>query len=70
MWQRLSLYDLRVIGHYLGVLILLMALGLAVPLLTSIQFCEWQATERYLLAAGIALIAGSGLRFLRIQPGR
>ena len=70
MWQRLSLYDLRVIGHYLGVLILLMALGLAVPLLTSILFGEWQATERYLLAAGIALIAGSGLRFLRIQPGR
>ena len=70
MWQRLSLYDLRVIGHYLGVLILFTTIGLAVPLLTSIIFGEWQATERYFLTIGIFLIAGSALRFLRIQPGR
>lgn len=70
MWQRLSLYDLRVIGHYLGVLILLTTVGLAAPLITSIVFGEWRATERYLLSIGIFLIVGSGLRFLRIQPGR
>ena len=53
MWQRLSLYDLRVIGHYLGVLILFTTIGLAAPLLTSILFGEWQATERYFLTIGI-----------------
>ena len=70
MWQRLSLYDLRVIGHYLGVLILFTTLGLVLPLLPSIVFGEWNATERYLLTIGVFLISGSALRFLRIQPGR
>ena len=70
MWQRLSLYDLRVIGHYLGVLILFTTFGLVLPLLTALVFGEWRAAERYLFTAGILLISGSLLRFLRIQPGR
>ena len=70
MWQRLSLYDVRVVGHYLGVLILLSAAGLAVPFLTALLFQEWEPASRYLLAIGIFLTIGSLLRFLRIQPGR
>ena len=70
MWQRLSLYDLRVVGHYLGVLILVAAIGLAAPLVTALIFQEWHAASRYLLTVGVFLIAGSALRFLRIQPGR
>ena len=70
MWQRLTLYDVRVIGHYLGVLILISALGLVLPLVTALLFEEWKAASRYLLASGIFVIAGSLLRFLRIQPGR
>ena len=70
MWQRLSLYDVRVIGHYLGVLILVSAFGLIAPLLIAVLFGEWKAAARYLFTAGIFLIAGSALRFLRIQPGR
>ena len=70
MWQRLSLYDIRVIGHYLGSLILISTIGLLVPLVTAIVFGEWSAAARYFLTAGIFLIAGSALRFLRVQPGR
>lgn len=70
MWQRLSFYDVRVIGHYLGVLVLVATFGLIAPLLVALLFGEWSAAARYLLAAGIFLIAGSALRFLRIQPGR
>ena len=70
MWQRLSLYDVRVIGHYLGVLILVATFGLAAPLFTAVLFGEWHAAARYLFAAGVFLIAGSALRFLRVQPGR
>lgn len=70
MWQRLSFYDVRVIGHYLGVLVLVAAIGLIAPLATAILFGEWHAASRYLLTAGIFLIAGNALRFLRIQPGR
>ena len=70
MWQRLSFYDVRVIGHYLGVLILVTAIGLSAPLITAVLFGEWRAAARYLLTMGIFLIAGSSLRFLRLQPGR
>ena len=70
MWQRLSLYDLRVIGHYLGVLILVSSFGLLAPLAIAVLFGEWHAAARYLFTIGVFLIAGGGLRFLRIQPGR
>ena len=36
MWQRLSLYDVRVIGHYLGVLVLVSAFGLIAPLVVDL----------------------------------
>ena len=70
MWQRLSFYDVRVVGHYLGVLILFSTVGLMPSLGIAVLFGEWSAAARYLLAAGIFLIAGSSLRFLRTQPGR
>ena len=70
MWQRLSFYDVRVIGHYLGVLILVLALVLTAPFLTAIVFSEWHAASRYFFTIGICLCAGGALRFLRVQPGR
>ena len=38
MWQRFSLYDIRVIGHYLGVLVLFSTIALLVPLATAIAW--------------------------------
>jgi len=70
MWQRLSLYDVRVVGHYLGDLILIASIGLVPSLVCALVFREWEPASRYLLTIGIFLIAGSLLRFLRIQPGR
>ena len=70
MWQRFSLYDLRVIGHYLGTLTQLFAALMAVPFITAFVFQEWEPAERYLLGIGIALVVGTLLQFLRIEPGR
>ena len=70
MWQRFSLYDLRVIGHYLGTLAQLFAALMAVPFITALVFQEWEPAERYLLGIGIALVIGTLLQFLRIEPGR
>lgn len=70
MWQRFTLYDLRVIGHYLGVLALFSTLGLLVPFVLALACAEWEPASRYLLTIGITLVLGSGLRFLRIEPGR
>lgn len=70
MWQRFSLYDLRVIGHYLGTLTQLFAALMAVPFITALVFQEWEPAERYLLGIGVALVIGTLLQFLRIEPGR
>lgn len=70
MWQRLSFYDIRVVCHYLGVLMLFATLGLVLPILISVCAKEWLATTRYLFTAGLFLIAGSVLRFACITPGR
>lgn len=70
MWQRFTLYDVRVIGHYLGVLILFSSFALLAPLLTAVVMGEWEPASRYLLTIGVSLLVGSGLRFLRIEPGR
>lgn len=70
MWQRFTFYDLRVIGHYLGTLILFSALVMAVPLLVALIFQEWEPASRYLFSIGVALMAGALLRFLRVEPGR
>ena len=70
MWQRFTLYDLRVIGHYLGTPILFFAVLMVVPFVTALIFQEWEPASRYLVSVGIALVAGCSLRFLRIEPGR
>lgn len=70
MWQKFSAYDIRVIGHYLGMLVLFSALLMIVPLITAIIFQEWEPASRYLYSIGIALIIGTLLRLLRIQPGK
>lgn len=70
MWRRLSLNDVRVIAHYLGVLVSFLTVGLALPLVVALAFQEWVPASHYLLTAGITLVVGSALRFVRIQPGR
>ena len=70
MWQRFSWYDVRVIGHYLGVLVLFSSVALIAPLVVALAFQEWIPASHYLLAIGISLIVGSLLRLLRVQPGR
>ncbi|MGI6045816.1 MAG: potassium transporter TrkG, partial [Eggerthellaceae bacterium] len=70
MWQRLTLYDIRVIGHYLGSLVFYAAFVAIIPFVTGLLCMEWTAAARYLEAIGLFLITGMGLRFCRIQPGR
>ncbi len=70
MWQRFSIYDVRVIGHYLGVLTLFFSIALAVPLVTALVCQEWEPASHYLFTIGVTLILGSILRFFRIEPGK
>lgn len=70
MWQRFTLYDLRVIGHYLGTLVMYSTLLMVLPLLVAIVFGEWEPACRYLFSIGITLFSGSILRFCYINPSR
>lgn len=70
MWCRFSLYDVRVIGHYLGTLILFAGILMAVPFATALVFQEWEPAARYFFSIGVAVVAGALLRFLRIEPSR
>lgn len=70
MWQKFSLYDFRVVAHYLGLLVMFLALTLCVPLVTAVVMGEWDAAQRYLFGAGLALIIGSVLRMCLLNPGR
>lgn len=70
MWPRFTLNDLRVIGHYLGVLVSFSTLALLVPFVTAVICGEWTPASHYLLTIGVTLIVGTALRFLVVNPGR
>ena len=70
MWQRFTLYDLRVIGHYLGMLILMFSVVMVVPFVTGLLCGEYEPAARYLWFIGVTMVIGSALRFLRVGPVR
>ncbi|MCF0122640.1 MAG: TrkH family potassium uptake protein [Ruminiclostridium sp.] len=70
MWQRFSLYDFRVIGHYLGVLLFYTGAIMVVPLVVALVMGEYEPAQRYLFSMGITLCVGSLMRMLRVSPGR
>lgn len=69
MWHRFTSYDFRVIGHYLGILVLFNALALCIPFVTGILFGEWEPASRYFTAIGISLVIGGLMQMLRFEPG-
>lgn len=70
MWQRYTLYDFRVIAHYLGVLLVYTGASMLIPFIVALLFREWEPASRYFVAVGAALTIGSSMRMLRIEPGR
>ena len=70
MWQRFTFYDFRVIGHYLGDLILLVSATLLIPFATALVFQEWEPASRYLYTLGIGLCIGCLMCLMRATPGQ
>jgi trk system potassium uptake protein len=70
MWQRFTSDDLRVIAHYLGVLILFSSAMYVIPLVTAIVLGEWEPASRYFTTIGISLFVGTILRLFCLQPRR
>ena len=70
MWQKFSLYDFRIVAHYLGVLVLFLALAQLVPFVVAVAMHEWEPASRYLFGIGFALTLGSVLRMCLVNPGK
>ncbi len=69
MWQRYTFADMRIIGHYLGVILLLGAAAMCAPLAIAVLFHEWDAAVRYVFSIGVTFLLGASLRMLRVVPG-
>ena len=70
MWQRFSLQDVRIIGHYLGVLIMVSSVMHFIPFLMALVLQEWEPASRYLFTGGLSLVIGGALRMLYLNPRR
>jgi trk system potassium uptake protein TrkH len=70
MWVRFRIEDVRTIGHYLGVLVLGMAIAMFAPLVTAILLREWDPALDYLLGIGVACIVGALLTLVDPKPAQ
>lgn len=70
MWIRLRSDDLRIVVHYVGMLVVGIGLAMLVPLATGIAYGEWDAALDYLLGAGIACPIGTILVNIETRPER
>ncbi|MCL2529683.1 MAG: TrkH family potassium uptake protein [Coriobacteriia bacterium] len=68
MWYRFNRDDLRIIAHYLGLLMMTFGAIMAVPLAVSIIYAEWAVTSHYIFGMGVALLLGTLLRLAKIEP--
>ena len=58
MWQRFSIEDFWIIIHYIGRMLIFLAISEIVPLLVALGLSEWNAMSRYLLGGSVAFVAG------------
>jgi trk system potassium uptake protein TrkH len=68
MWPRFHWYDVRVIAHNLGLLIMILGVAMALPLVVSLIFAEWATAVHYVVGIGVALTVGGALRLAFINP--
>lgn len=69
MWVSLKGNDARVVAHYLGVLVVGLAVAMLVPLATALLTREWDPALDYLLGGSITLAAGFALMLADARPG-
>ncbi len=70
MWVKLRVDDIRVIAHYVGVLVIGMGVMMIVPLVTALLVGEWAAALDYFLGMGVAAAVGMALALLKPKGGK
>ncbi|MHB1322924.1 MAG: TrkH family potassium uptake protein [Coriobacteriia bacterium] len=66
MWVGLKKRDVRIIAHYVGLLVVAVGLAMTVPLATALFSAEWDPALDYL--AGISVAGGAGLVLASAAP--
>ncbi|MCL2756494.1 MAG: TrkH family potassium uptake protein [Coriobacteriia bacterium] len=69
MWARFYIKDLRIIAHYLGIMVIFTALIMTIPLLVSLVMQEWETSAHYVFSIGLTLMAGAVLRLAKVNTG-
>ena len=67
MIRRFKLEDWRIIAHYLGVLILVLAAAMLIPLALSLLVQEYGSFFCFLTSISISAVAGTALMFCYID---
>ena len=70
MWLRFGFSDLRIVAHYVGMLVIGIGLAMVVPVAVGAVYSEWGAVLDYILGMGVALLAGTLLMNAEIRPER
>jgi len=68
MWPRISLEDLRVILHYLGVLTCFLGITMLVPVVVALCLSEYEIAIHYFLGISIAFLFGTLLMLFKFHP--
>lgn len=67
MWVPFRFSDVKVVLHYLGALLIGVALTMSVPLAVAIALREWAPALDYLIGIGVAGFAGSTLMLFHVD---
>lgn len=67
MWTRYQLEDFRIVGHFLGVILILLGAAMGIPLFVALINREWQPACDFLLSMGITMSVGSAMLLLKLK---
>lgn len=70
MWLRFGSRDLRIVSHFVGMLVVGIGLAMAIPIAAGLVYREWGAVLDFVLGMGIALLVGTLLMNAETRPER
>jgi trk system potassium uptake protein len=70
MWMRLGSRDLRIVSHYVGMLVIGIGLAMMIPIVAGLAYAEWGPVLDFVLGMGVALAVGTLLLNAETRPER
>ncbi|MDO5044726.1 MAG: potassium transporter TrkG [Coriobacteriia bacterium] len=70
MLTRFQLEDFRIVGHYLGLVLLLVGVSMLIPIFVAVIAREMEPLGDFILSMGITCLAGALLVLLKFRPNQ